>query len=335
MQIRRIASVAPMVTTVALLAGCATPSGAPHPNDPLEGFNRSVYQFNDAVDRGLARPIAEFYTFMTPAPARNCIHNIFANLGDIWSAANSLLQGRGHDFANTIGRVLFNSTMGLGGCFDVHTANGGTRIRNDFGTTLGVWGVGHGPYLVLPLLGSSTIRDSVGSATDLLGNPAAIGGIDNVPLRNGLFGVQAVDTRASLLDASRMLDRTALDPYSFMRDAYLQRRNAMVQRRTPTRCRIMATTKTTLRLLRPHRSEHNEVFHVVTYVVVLSHRVFIVGTVDASLRSARPQGRTRPVRLGCRRSGLGRTEEGCLGARGRLGAHQPAYRSVFAAVCGF
>lgn len=228
---RLLTRAAPMIAAGALLAGCAAP-GNPNPADPWEGFNRGVYKFNDEFDRGVMRPIAEFYTFITPEPARNCIHNMFANLGDIWSATNSLLQGRGHDFANTLGRVLFNTTMGVGGCFDVHTANGGTRIRNDFGTTLGVWGAGHGPYIVLPLLGPSTIRDGVGLAVDGFGHPASVSSIENIKLRNSLWGLQAVDTRASLLDASRTVDRTAIDPYSFMRDAYLQRRNAMVHQRT-------------------------------------------------------------------------------------------------------
>jgi len=220
-----------MIAAVALLAGCAAP-GSPHPADPWEGVNRSVHQFNDEFDRGVTRPIAEFYTFITPTPVRSCIHNIFANVGDLWSALNSLLQGQGHDFVNTLGRVLFNTTMGLGGCFDVHTAHGGTRIRNDFGTTLGVWGVGQGPYLVLPFVGPSTLRDGVGMITDTLGNPATAGAIDNIRLRNSLWGLQAVDTRTGLLDTSRMVDRTAIDPYSFVRDAYLQRRNAMVQQRS-------------------------------------------------------------------------------------------------------
>jgi len=230
MNTRRFIPLSPMIVAVSLLAGCAAP-GTPHPADPWEGMNRGVYQFNDAFDRGVTRPVAEFYTFLTPAPARSCVHNIFTNVSDIWSAANSLLQGRGHDFVNTLGRVLFNTTMGVGGCFDVHSANGGTRIRNDFGTTLGVWGIGQGPYLVLPLIGSSTIRDGVGMAVDTLVNPAAVGAIDNVRLRNSLWGLQFVDTRASLLDTSRTLDSTALDPYSFVRDAYLQRRNGMVRQR--------------------------------------------------------------------------------------------------------
>jgi len=225
------------VAAAAVLAGCAGSSSnlatdVANPADPWETVNRRVYQFNDEFDRGVTRPIAEFYTFITPAPARNCVHNIFANLGDVWSAFNSLLQGRGHDFVNTLGRVLLNTTMGVGGCFDVHTANQGTRIRNDFGTTLGVWGVGQGPYLVLPFVGPSSIRDGVGLATDTLVNPLTVGAIHDVPVRNSLLGVQAVNVRANLLGASNLVDNTALDAYSFVRDAYLQRRNHMVWHRT-------------------------------------------------------------------------------------------------------
>src|SRR5690606_25957111 len=158
MKIPSIARALPALTLAAGLAGCAAPQGQPDPRDPWEGFNRSVYKFNDTVDRAFLRPVAELYTFATPAPARTCINNIFSNLGDLWSAANSFLQGRGHDFVNTIGRFLFNTTMGVGGCFDVASANGARRIRNDFGVTLGVWGVGPGPYLVLPFLGASSVR---------------------------------------------------------------------------------------------------------------------------------------------------------------------------------
>lgn len=210
-----------------VLAGCAVQN--PDPRDPWEGMNRGVYTFNDKVDRAVLRPIAEGYTYVTPQPVRSCVNNIFNNVGDVWSAANSFLQGRGLDFVNTIGRVLFNTTMGVGGCFDVATANGANRIPNDFGTTLGVWGLGQGPYLVLPLWGPSTVRDGVGLVGDFEGSQfTSVGAIDNVRLRNSLYGLQIVDKRASLLDASKMVDRVALDPYSFVRDAYLQRRAAMV-----------------------------------------------------------------------------------------------------------
>jgi phospholipid-binding lipoprotein MlaA len=209
------------------LAGCAVQH--PDPRDPWEGFNRGVYTFNDKVDRAVLRPIAVGYTTVTPQPVQSCIHNVFNNVGDIWAAANSMMQGRGHDFVNTLGRFLFNTTLGVGGCFDVATANGANRIPNDFGTTLGVWGFGQGPYVVLPLWGSSTVRDGVGLVGDFTGNQwTSVGAIDNVPLRNSLYGLEVVDKRASLLDASNTVDRVALDPYSFVRDAYLQRRDAMV-----------------------------------------------------------------------------------------------------------
>uniref|UniRef100_UPI0039F0D1F5 MlaA family lipoprotein n=1 Tax=Bordetella sputigena TaxID=1416810 RepID=UPI0039F0D1F5 len=210
------------------LAGCATVQN-PDPRDPWEGFNRGVYTFNDKVDRAVLRPIAVGYTTVTPQPVQSCIHNVFNNFADIWAAANSMLQGRGTDAINTFGRFLFNTTMGVGGCFDVATANGAKRIPNDFGTTLGVWGVGQGPYVVLPFWGSSTIRDTAGLAGDFVGNQwTSVGAIDNVPVRNSLYGLWAVDRRASLLDATDTVDRVALDPYSFVRDAYLQRRAAMV-----------------------------------------------------------------------------------------------------------
>lgn len=217
--------------SAALLAGCAT-TGEPDPRDPLEGLNRGVYQFNDVVDRYALKPVAQAYDFVMPDFAQNCIHNIFGNIGDVWAGLNSLLQGRPVDFINTLGRVLFNTTLGLGGCIDVATMNGANKIPNDFGTTLGVWGLGQGPYLVLPVLGASTLRDGAGLATDTLVNPAAVGAIDNVRLRNSLWGVQAVDTRASLLNATDTVDRVSLDPYSFVRDAYLQRRAALLRSKT-------------------------------------------------------------------------------------------------------
>jgi len=219
--------IAPALAAAALLAGCAAPTN-PDPRDPWEGFNRGVYQFNDKVDRAVFKPVAQAYTTVTPEPVRSCVHNIFSNVGDLWAAANSFLQGRGHDFVNTLGRFLFNTTMGVGGCFDVASTTGARKIPNDFGTTLGVWGVGQGPYLVLPILGASSVRDGVGLVGDWSGNLASVGSIENVRLRNSLWGVQAVDRRASLLDATDTVDRVALDPYSFVRDAYLQRRAAMV-----------------------------------------------------------------------------------------------------------
>lgn len=220
---------ATVAAATALLAGCAAPQN-PDPRDPWEGFNRGVYKFNDTVDRALFKPVAQAYTYVTPQPVRDCVHNMFSNVNDIWAGTNSMLQGRGHDFINTLGRFLFNTTMGVGGCFDVASANGARKIPNDFGVTLGVWGIGSGPYLVLPIYGSSTIRDGVGLAGDWQASQfVSVGAIDNIRLRNSLWGLQVVDTRASLLDVTDTVDRVALDPYSFVRDAYLQRRAAMVR----------------------------------------------------------------------------------------------------------
>ncbi|HWK69403.1 VacJ family lipoprotein [Pollutimonas sp. M17] len=230
---KRLVRLGSLLGATVLATGCATVAH-PNPDDPWESYNRSMFAFNDTVDRALLKPIAMGYDQLMPDPAQTCIHNVFSNLGDVWSAINSFLQGRGHDFFNTLGRVLFNSTMGLGGCIDVASMNGAKRIPNDFGVTLGVWGFDSGPYVVLPILGSSSVRD--GTAT--LGTFAAgvspvtpVFEIDNVPLRNSIIGLYAVDTRASLLDADKLVNEVALDRYSFIRDAYIQRRNAQVNSR--------------------------------------------------------------------------------------------------------
>lgn len=217
----------------ALLAGCASVP-EPAPNDPWESYNRGMYTFNDTVDRAVLRPIAVGYDTITPQPVQSCVRNIFNNVSDIWSAFNSFIQGRGHDFANTLGRVLFNSTMGLGGCIDVASMNGARRIPNDFGVTLGVWGVNAGPYVVLPFLGPSTVRDGVGTAVSFVApaSPTAfVFEMDDIPVRNSLLGLYIISTRANLLDADKLVDQIALDKYSFIRDAYLQRRNTLVQSR--------------------------------------------------------------------------------------------------------
>jgi phospholipid-binding lipoprotein MlaA len=218
------------VLVVGLLAGCASTEGPPNPADPWEGSNRNVYAFNDALDRAVFRPVAEVYAFITPRPVRTCISNMFLNIGELWSLVNSSLQQRHVDAINTGGRFLFNTTMGLGGCIDVASMNGQPRIQNDFGVTLGVWGVPAGPYVVLPIVGPSTVRDAAGDAVDLVGNQLdTIGMIRNVPLRNSIWGLEFVVRREALLTVSKTIDSTALDPYSFVRDAYLQRRQAMVR----------------------------------------------------------------------------------------------------------
>lgn len=218
-----------LVTTI---TGCASSArlGPPNPNDPWEEANRAIYSFNDALDRNIFVPIAEGYAYITPQPIRTCISNIFQNLGELWSFINSNLQGRHEDAINTMGRFMLNTTMGLGGCLDLASKNGAPRIPNDFGTTLGVWGVNSGPYIVLPLLGPSTMRDGIGRGVDLYVNQIGWGkGIEDIDLRNSLYGLEFVERREGLLTVTETVDQTAIDPYSFIRDAYLQRRKAQIR----------------------------------------------------------------------------------------------------------
>ena len=230
----RFRRLAPTLALTVLMGGCATVKN-PNPADPWEGMNRSINTFNETIDGALLKPVSLAYQDLTPRPIRTCISNIFNNLGDVWSAANSFLQGRGHDFFNTLGRVLFNSTMGLGGCIDVASMNGAPRIENDFGVTLGVWGFESGPYVVLPFLGASTLRDGIADvslmAAGASSNAPITGGIDNVPLRNSILGLRIIDRRANLLEADRLVNEVALDRYSFIRDAYLQQRKSKVDQR--------------------------------------------------------------------------------------------------------
>ncbi|NLY27589.1 MAG: VacJ family lipoprotein [Alcaligenaceae bacterium] len=229
----RLAKLAGILGAAALITGCATVQ-SPNPNDPWESYNRSMFAFNDAVDKALLKPIATGYDQLMPDPVQSCVHNIFNNLGDAWSAINSFFQGRGHDFANSLGRVLFNSTVGLGGCIDIASRHGSQRIPNDFGVTLGVWGVGSGPYFVLPFMGASSLRDSTAFVGTLAANISPLSPVLHMtdhPERNALLGLYIIDTRANLLDADRLVDDVALDRYSFIRDAYIQRRKALVEGR--------------------------------------------------------------------------------------------------------
>ncbi|MCX5590355.1 MlaA family lipoprotein [Alcaligenes endophyticus] len=225
----------PVIAATVLLATACTSVPNPPPQDPWESYNRSVFAFNDAIDGAILKPVASGYVALTPQPVRTCVHNMFNNLRDIWSGLNSFLQGEPHDFFNTLGRVLFNSTMGLGGCIDVATMNGSRRIQNDFGITLGVWGLDAGPYFVLPFLGPSTVRDASGAGLGFLSGASGVGPIfdlSNVPVRNSILALDAVDARANLLDTEKLINEIALDRYSFIRDAYLQRREAQLRART-------------------------------------------------------------------------------------------------------
>ncbi len=206
---------------VLLLSGCATGPGA-NPRDPLEPFNRGVYQFNDAVDRAVIKPVATAYRDALPSPVRTGVTNFFANLQDAWSFVNNALQLKGEAASNSLVRFGVNTFLGLGGVLDIASEMRIERKTEDFGQTLGYWGVGAGPYLILPLLGPSTVRDTVASPVDAQGNIVA--GVNDVPARNSLITLNLLNLRARLLDASAILEQVALDPYTFTRDAFLQRR---------------------------------------------------------------------------------------------------------------
>lgn len=217
---------------VALLSGCATTSG--NPKDPWEGYNRAMYGFNDAVDRAVLKPVARGYDAAAPLPVRVGVGNFFGNLGDAWTGVNNLLQGKVGDGVSDFGRVLVNSTAGILGFFDVATPIGLERHDEDFGQTLGKWGVGDGPYFVLPLFGPRTLRDAAGFGIDTLVDP--VGHRDEqVALRNSLMGLRLVHLRAELLPAEQVIDQAATDRYAYLRDAYLQRRLSLIHDGNPPR----------------------------------------------------------------------------------------------------
>ncbi len=207
----------------AMLSGCATVDrDYRDPRDPLEPFNRAMYQFNDGLDRAIIKPVAQGYKAVAPTPVDKGITNFFSNLSDVRSAANNLLQLKVTRAASDVGRVVINTTVGLLGFIDVATNMNIPRYNEDFGQTLGVWGAASGPYLVLPLFGPSSGRDAVGLVVDSYSDPVTY--VDPASVRWGLRTVRLVDRRADLLGASRVLEEAALDPYRFVREAYLQRR---------------------------------------------------------------------------------------------------------------
>ena len=210
---------------VVLLSGCATGPNA-NPRDPFEPFNRSVFKFNDAVDDAVLKPVATAYVKVTPAVARTGVRNFFGNLGDAWSAVNSVLQLHGQDAAESAMRFSFNTVFGLGGLLDIAGEAGIPKHKEDFGRTLARWGVPTGPYLVLPLLGPSDVRDAAALPIDSQGG--LVRQVSPVSDRNALYGLRTVSIRASLLGATSLLEAAALDKYSFTRDVYLQVRGGTV-----------------------------------------------------------------------------------------------------------
>lgn len=223
--IHRSLCIAGLAFASALLSGCATGPAA-NPHDPIEPFNRGVYKFNDTVDRAVVRPAATVYRDVLPSPIRTGVSNFFYNLQDAWSVVNNTLQLKPEQAGNSLMRFGVNTVFGLGGVLDIASEMRIERSTEDFGQTLGRWGINTGPYLVLPLLGPSTLRDTLAMPIDTKGSPASH--IDNVTTRNSVTALNLLNQRSRLLQASEMLDQVALDPYTFTRDAFMQRRRNSV-----------------------------------------------------------------------------------------------------------
>lgn len=225
----RLAAVGAIIS-LALLGGCASTGD---PRDPLEPLNRGIYKFNDGVDTVLIKPAAEVYKDVLPPLVRTGVSNVFSNLNDVIVALNNLLQGKLEAALSDIGRVLINTTAGLLGIFDVATEAGLEKHDEDLGQTLGWWGVGDGPYLVLPFLGPRNLRDTVGLVGDYKVDPVTY--IEPSRDRNVVQGARIVARRSELLGASRILEVAAIDEYEFVRDAYLQRRRNLIFDGNPPR----------------------------------------------------------------------------------------------------
>jgi phospholipid-binding lipoprotein MlaA len=224
-RMRRNLALTMTMTAALMFAGCTTVR-APSPDDPLEGMNRAVFVFNDKIDQYALTPAAKGYRWVTPRPVRSNVTNFFSNIGDVYTAANNLLQLKVADGLEDVMRVVVNTVFGVGGLFDVATLAKLPKHTQDFGLTLGHYGVPAGPYLVLPMLGPSTVRDSAGLAADYFMSP--ITWINSTAASWGLYGANLLSLRSNLLDASDLVADAAIDRYSFMRNAYLQRRRYLL-----------------------------------------------------------------------------------------------------------
>ncbi len=206
-------------------AGCASTPGR-DAVDPWEPFNRKMYSFNESLDKNIAKPVAIAYEKVTPQPVRLHVGNFFNNVEDGWSVVNHALQFKGEAFLESLFRFSFNTFFGMGGLVNVAGEMGFERNKQDFGKTLGRWGVPPGPYLVLPVMGPSTLRDT--AVLPLENNYDLVRNIDHIRTRNSLGVLRLVDKRANLLVATSLLDKAALDKYTFMRNAYMQKRSSEI-----------------------------------------------------------------------------------------------------------
>lgn len=206
------------------VSGCATTSN--NPRDPLEGFNRAMFSFNDALDGAIIKPVAQGYQSVLPPLIRAGVSNFFSNVDDIWEAVNNALQGKIDEALQDVMRFAVNTVMGLGGVLDIASDMGLQKHNEDFGQTLGKWGIGSGPYLVLPFVGPSSLRDGGGLLVDWRYDP--VFRVSNIPVRNTLLALRTIDTRADLLGATDVLEQAALDKYTFVRDAFFQYRRSQI-----------------------------------------------------------------------------------------------------------
>ncbi len=212
-----------LVLGVALLQGCASaPGAAVDPRDPWEGMNRKVYAFNEKLDEAVLKPVAQTYVDVLPSFVRTGVRNFMGNLGDVWTFVNATLQLKGQVAAETFMRVAVNSTLGLYGVLDIASEAGIEKRKEDLGQTLGFWGVKSGPYVMLPVLGPATLRDTAALPVDWQASPSQY--FHDAASRMGVALLNATETRAGLLKAGDAVRAASLDPYSFVRDAWLQKR---------------------------------------------------------------------------------------------------------------
>lgn len=214
---------------LATMVGCASiPAGVERsPQDPWEPFNRSVFEFNENLDAYLLKPVVTGYRFVLPEFVRDGVYNFFSNYGDIYTSLFNLLQGKPEFAFSDLMRVVVNTTFGLGGLIDMATPGGLEKHKEDWGQTLGVWGVPAGPYVVLPFFGPSNVRDSFGTVADLESD-YLFSYVKDIGLRNSITGLRVVNARNTYYEAGDLLEGAAIDKYSFMRDAYIQRREYQI-----------------------------------------------------------------------------------------------------------
>lgn len=236
-----------LLIPVLLTASCASVS-APDKRDPLESFNRSVHNFNTVVDNAVARPVANAYQYVMPDFAETGVSNFFSNLGEVGTIVNDVLQGKFSQALQDLQRFVFNSTFGVLGLFDVASHMDLPKHNEDFGQTLATWGVGDGAYLVLPFLGPSTVRDASGLLIDL-GYLDPVVYVSDDEARWSLIALRAIDRRAALLEATRIMENSGIDPYVFQRNAYFQiRENQIYDGNPPSRVELKAPTQQDLEL---------------------------------------------------------------------------------------